>query len=120
MKSFIAFYAILGVALAAHPSFKPYNTSAETIFHSSDYNHDGVFSRDELDQAFAKYDSDGDGRISRHEYTIHLTQEAPSLHDFAHALYDDYDMNGDHHLDHSDFDMYFAKIDSDGKQIILI
>ena len=56
----------------------------------------------------------GDGRVSRHEYTVHITATNPELHDFAHVLYDDYDMNNDHHLDKPDYDAYFAKLDSNG------
>lgn len=57
----------------------------------------------------------GDGRVSRHEYTEYVTLSTPSLHEFSHALYDDYDVSGDHHLDKHDYDMYYAKLDADGK-----
>lgn len=59
----------------------------------------------------------GDGRVSRHEYTTYVTTTTPELHDFAHALYDDYDVTGDHHLDHVDYDQYYAKLDADGRFI---
>ena len=39
--------------------FRPYDHSAELLFNGSDFNHDGIFSRDELEQEFKKYDADG-------------------------------------------------------------
>jgi hypothetical protein len=38
--------------------FKPYNETAMAMFHSSDGDHDGTFTRTELDQVFVLYDSD--------------------------------------------------------------
>ncbi|KAJ8300422.1 LOW QUALITY PROTEIN: hypothetical protein KUTeg_021941 [Tegillarca granosa] len=98
----------------------PYNESAALLFHGSDLNADGIFSRQELDQVFEKYDANADGKVSRHEYVAYLTMTAPTLEQFAHALYDDYDVTGDHHLDHHDFDLYYAKLDADGKSILII
>ena len=60
----------------------------------------------------------GDGRVSRHEYTNYVTATTPELHDFSHALYDDYDVTGDHHLDHVDYDQYYAKLDANGEYFI--
>lgn len=40
--------------------FRPYDHSAELLFNGSDFNHDGIFSRDELEQEFKKYDADGE------------------------------------------------------------
>ena len=39
--------------------FRPYDHSAELLFNGSDFNHDGIFSRDELEQEFKKYDANG-------------------------------------------------------------
>ncbi|XP_061184809.1 uncharacterized protein LOC133192817 [Saccostrea echinata] len=103
----------VGLALAVQVDFRPYDHSAELLFNGSDFNHDHIFSREELEQEFQKYDANGDGRVSRHEYTTYVTTTTPELHDFAHALYDDYDVSGDHHLDHHDYDMYYAKLDAD-------
>ncbi|XP_011442112.1 calcium-binding protein LPS1-beta isoform X2 [Magallana gigas] len=113
MEKFVAFVCLLGFALSVVVDFRPYDHSAELLFNGSDFNHDGIFSRDELEQEFKKYDADGDGRVSRHEYTTYVTTTTPELHDFAHALYDDYDVTGDHHLDHVDYDQYYAKLDAD-------
>ena len=60
----------------------------------------------------------GDGLVSRHEYTNYVTVTTPELHDFAHALYDDYDVTGDHHLNHVDYDQYYAKLDANGEYFI--
>ena len=51
--------------------------------------------------------------MSRHEYTAFTTQ-APELHDFAHALYDIFDANGDHHVDDHDISALYGKMDKDG------
>merc|ERR1712043_69364 len=112
MKYLIAIFAVFGMAYANHPDFKPYNDTSALLFHGSDLDGDGVFSRTELDQVFVKYDADNDGRVSRHEYTTYLMADAPTLEQFAHALYDDYDVIADHHLDHRDFDAYYAKLDA--------
>jgi hypothetical protein len=56
----------------------------------------------------------GDGRVSRHEYTVHITAINPELHGFAQVLYDDYDLNNDQYLDKPDYDGYFAKVDTNG------
>ena len=55
-----------------------------------------------------------DGRVTRHEYTTYITDATPSLQDFAHILFDDYDMNKDHHLDKLDYNAYYAKVDANG------
>ena len=39
--------------------FRPYNVSAETLFRGSDLNHDGTFTRVELEESFKKYDENG-------------------------------------------------------------
>lgn len=39
--------------------FRPYNQSALLLFQGSDANHDGIFSRQELDNEFVKYDANG-------------------------------------------------------------
>lgn len=106
--------ALFGVAFSVQVDFRPYDQSALLLFQGSDADHDGIFSRQELDNEFVKYDANGDGRVSRHEYTEYVTLSTPSLHEFSHALYDDYDVSGDHHLDKHDYDMYYAKLDADG------
>ena len=67
-----------------------------------------------MDKKFVFLD---DGRVTRHEYTVHITETNPELHDFAHVLYDDYDLDGDHHLDKHDYDAYYAKVNANGKFI---
>ncbi|VDI36766.1 Hypothetical predicted protein, partial [Mytilus galloprovincialis] len=102
-----------GLSSAAQINFKPYNETAMSMFLTSDTDHDACFERTELDHVFVVYDTDGSGTVSRHEYTVHITATNPELHDFAHVLYDDYDLDGDHHLEKHDYDAYFAKLDAD-------
>lgn len=39
--------------------FRPYDQSALLLFQGSDADHDGIFSRQELDNEFVKYDANG-------------------------------------------------------------
>merc|ERR1711874_763840 len=99
-------------------SLKPYNETAHLMFIGSDGNQDGQLARDELDHTFKDYDTNGDGRVSRHEYTGYVDLHSPNLHDLSHALYDIYDVDGDHHLDKHDFDNLYALIDGDADGIV--
>lgn len=58
-----------------------------------------------------------DGTITRHEYTNLISSQAPDLLSYAHALYDIYDANGDHHLGMQDLDALYSLMDSDGNTI---
>lgn len=60
-----------------------------------------------------------DGTITRHEYTTFLSAQTPELLSYAHALYDIYDADGDHHLGMQDLDELYAKMDIDGNITIL-
>ncbi|XP_063411800.1 uncharacterized protein LOC134694687 [Mytilus trossulus] len=113
MMYFLVVCCVLGLSSAAQINFKPYNETAMSMFLTSDTDHDACFERSELDHVFVVYDTDGSGTVSRHEYTVHITATNPELHDFAHVLYDDYDLDGDHHLEKHDYDAYFAKLDAD-------
>ena len=57
----------------------------------------------------------GDGRESRHEYTEFICATSPDLYQLSHYLYDEYDSNGDHHLEKVDYDVLFDKMDIDSK-----
>ena len=57
----------------------------------------------------------GNGVTSRHEYTEYICATTPRLYNLSHYTYDVYDINGDHHLQKSDYDGLHAKIDTDGK-----
>lgn len=61
-----------------------------------------------------------DGTITRHEYTTFLSAQTPELLSYAHALYDIYDADGDHHLGMQDLDALYSKMDSDGNTIFLL
>ncbi|KAL3871813.1 hypothetical protein ACJMK2_039785 [Sinanodonta woodiana] len=83
------------------------------MFIGYDYNHDSFFTLDELHRSFTIYDTNHDGRVTRHEYTSYVNLHTPTLHDLSHALYDDYDVDSDHHLDEHDFDNLFSMMDVD-------
>lgn len=50
--------------------FKPYNETAMAMFFTSDGDHDGIFTRTELDHVFVVYDTDGLYLISSHHVTL--------------------------------------------------
>ncbi|KAK3756839.1 hypothetical protein RRG08_048885 [Elysia crispata] len=115
-----ALYVLLLVLPAATLAInlKPYNETAHMMFVESDFNNDGAFSRNELDMVFKGYDTNGDGRVTRHEYTSYVDLHTPTLHDLSHALYDIYDSDNDHHLDKHDYDMLFSIMDADSDGIV--
>ena len=57
----------------------------------------------------------GDGRESRREYTSFVCDTSPALYQLSHYLYDEYDVNADHHLEKADYEGFFAKMDEDSK-----
>ncbi|XP_045165671.1 uncharacterized protein LOC123529410 [Mercenaria mercenaria] len=95
-------------------SLRPYNETAYSMFLANDFDDNGVITRLELESSFDKYDANGDGRESRHEYTEFICMTSPSLYQLSHYLFDEYDMDGDHHLVKADYDHLFDKMDSDG------
>ncbi|GFO18159.1 calcium binding protein 2 [Plakobranchus ocellatus] len=105
-------------ALTLAIDLKPYNETAHMMFIESDQDSDGIFTRDEMDIVFKGYDINGDGRVTRHEYTSYVDLHTPTLHALSHALYDIYDSDKDHHLDHHDYDNLFAMMDKDNDGIV--
>ncbi|XP_062596777.1 uncharacterized protein LOC134258262 isoform X2 [Saccostrea cucullata] len=91
-----------------------YQQHIQELWTASNYDNNDVFSMVELHDVFAHYDTNRDGQITRHEYTTFIGSQAPDLLSYAHALYDIYDANGDHHLRLADFDALYAKMDMDG------
>ncbi|KAK0041412.1 hypothetical protein Bpfe_029213 [Biomphalaria pfeifferi] len=86
-----------------------------------DMNADGNIQRNEVDHYFVVYDTNHDGQISRHEYTVHVTEQYghdPQLNHLLHSLYDGLDTNGDHHLTHVDYDNLYAKADSNSNGVV--
>ena len=59
----------------------------------------------------------GDGRESRREYTQMICDSNPAIYQLSHYLYDDFDVNGDHHLDIEDYEGFFANMDEDGTRV---
>lgn len=94
-------------------SLKPYNETASGMFAATDYDSDGVITRVEIEASFDKYDANGDGKESRHEYTEFVCATSPILYQLSHYLYDEYDSDGDHHLEKHDYDALFDKMDTD-------
>ncbi|KAL3871812.1 hypothetical protein ACJMK2_039784 [Sinanodonta woodiana] len=105
--AFICWQGCLGLNL------RPYNVTALSMFVNNDLNHDGYFTLDEVHLTFALCDSNHDGRVSRHEYMSYVDLHTPTLHDLSHALYDDYDVDHDNHLDEHDFQNFFNLMDTD-------
>ncbi|XP_052222728.1 uncharacterized protein LOC127838780 isoform X1 [Dreissena polymorpha] len=91
---------------------KPYNLTAELMFLTEDLNQDGIMTIAEIDAVFDKYDANGDGRETRNEYTMYICGTDPDLYQLSHYLYDDYDVDGDHHLDKHDYEAFHLKMDS--------
>ena len=56
-----------------------------------------------------------DGRVTRSEYTTYQTRHDPELEGLAHALFNVYDVNDDHHLVMDDYVAFYRSMDSDGR-----
>merc|ERR1712179_540958 len=96
----------------------PYNLTSSLMFQMEDTDSDGMMSIAEIEAVFDKYDANGDGRESRHEYTSFICDTNPELYQLSHYLYDDYDFNGDHQLEKADYDAFHAAMDSDGDGMV--
>lgn len=73
-----------------------------------------------IDSRFGRqqYDTNRDGRVSRHEYTEYTNLHTPTLYALSHALYDIYDVDNDHHLDLHDFENFFRLLDSNADNMV--
>ncbi|XP_059162793.1 uncharacterized protein LOC131946160 [Physella acuta] len=106
------------LTMAQNVNLKPYNVTAAVLFLQVDTNMNNNVDKTELHASFLSYDTDGDGRITRHEYTTYVDAHSPALHPLSHALYDIYDVDGDHHLDEHDFDNFYGLMDTDNNGIV--
>lgn len=61
-----------------------------------------------------------DGRIERLEYACYQYNVHPALGNFAHALFDEYDTDNDHHLNNNDLQRLHNMMDTNGKEIFLL
>ncbi|KAH9493177.1 hypothetical protein Btru_021959 [Bulinus truncatus] len=118
---------LLSALLIAMPALIVCQTAADLhqyavdAFHVLDLNADGNVQKSELDHYFVIYDSNHDGQISRHEYTVYITEQYghdATLNHLLHNLYDELDTNGDHHLNHVDWDNLYTKSDADGNGLV--
>ncbi|XP_059162550.1 calcium-binding protein NCSA-like [Physella acuta] len=101
-------------------NLKPYDQTASVMFNMVDHDQDGDVNRNELDQAFKAYDTNGNGRISKQEYVSYVEQ---IIHDTSYrhlmlATFDIIDVDNDHILDHHDFDNFFSLMDSDSNNLV--
>ncbi|CAL1543420.1 unnamed protein product [Lymnaea stagnalis] len=99
-------------------NLKPYNLTAAALFLNIDLDVSGDIDRPELDLNFKTYDTNNNGRVSRQEYTNYVNSHTPSLVPLHDAFYDIYDVDGDHQLDHHDFDNFFSLMDSTSDGIV--
>ncbi|XP_060606601.1 uncharacterized protein LOC132758912 [Ruditapes philippinarum] len=111
---FVACIICGGVSALDMTKLQPYNLTAAIMFLQEDLNQDGQMTVAEIDAVFDKYDTNGDGRESRHEYTMMICSADPDLYQISHYLYDDYDVNNDHHLEQTDYEGWHKKIDDSG------
>lgn len=115
MHAFVIFAVVASVMDVSYGalSLRPYNETALGMFMANDFDRDGIITRLELESSFDKYDSNGDGKESRHEYTEFVCATSPHLYQLSHYLFDEYDMDGDHHLVKADYDSLFDTMDTD-------
>merc|ERR1711860_29320 len=112
LTTLVAVLAVASVTQALDMSMlQPYNLTSAIMFQTEDTNSDGIMTIAEIEAVFNKYDTNGDGRESRREYTLFICDSNPALYQISHWLYDYYDVNGDHHLDQGDYDAFHAVMD---------
>ncbi|XP_059162581.1 uncharacterized protein LOC131945964 [Physella acuta] len=116
LKLFI--FVFLPAFTFGQSALQPYNTTASVMFAAVDGNVDGYIDIRELNQSFVQYDTNGDNRVTRNEYTNYINEHSPTLHSLSHALYDIYDVDGDHNLDHHDYDNFFRLMDGNDDGLI--
>ncbi|XP_041368676.1 uncharacterized protein LOC121383013 [Gigantopelta aegis] len=113
MKIVLLVLVGLTVVCTQKISLRPYDQYAKHMFVTYDSNGDSIFSQLELQQSFRYYDTNGDQRVTRKEYTEYGNHILPELHELTHALYSLYDMDNDHILDLWDYEHLYKLIDSD-------
>ncbi|KAH9487638.1 hypothetical protein Btru_070222 [Bulinus truncatus] len=94
---------------------------ADQNFNQIDANKDNVILKHELESYFLGLDTNHDQRVSRHEYTVRVTEvygHDPQLNHLMHALYDELDVNNDHHVDIVDIDNLFDQADRDRNGLV--
>ncbi|XP_069121385.1 uncharacterized protein [Argopecten irradians] len=96
-----------------------YTHYVDELWNNVNYDHDTAhFSKVELHDFFVFADTNKDGTITRHEYVTAATKDAPDLFEFSHGLFDNFDANGDHHLDLQDTTALYNRMDTDGDGFI--
>ncbi|XP_076439234.1 uncharacterized protein LOC143278087 [Babylonia areolata] len=106
--------ALLPLALCTpRPPVDP-ATLAHLMFLDADTDQDGTLHRAEMVAVFDRYDQDGDGRVTRHEYVQYQESHDPELVTLAHFLFDEYDVDNDHKLEAHDYESFYRLLDNDG------
>ncbi|XP_055892373.1 uncharacterized protein LOC129927410 [Biomphalaria glabrata] len=111
----LALYALL-LCLPAVILGQDLHALANQNFDQIDIDKDGFVLLYEFEQFFMRMDTNHDSRVSRHEYTVQVTNiygHDPQLNHVMHALYDELDINSDHHVDTVDIDTIFDIADKD-------
>ncbi|XP_059162574.1 calcineurin subunit B type 2-like [Physella acuta] len=117
-------YALLvclpALTLAQQFHLYPYDQTAATGFTHVDFNHDGVFDRNELDHIFRDIDTNRDGSVSFHEYTesVNVHGHDPHTTHVLHAMFDAYDVNNDGVVNHHDYDLFFSLADGNADNLL--
>merc|ERR1712179_317789 len=116
MGTMIALILVLcvGTCLGQGITEAQFEAQSKKFFDLEDLNKDGVVTKDELLSLFNRYDTSGNGEMSRHEYTESVCALAPEYYGVSHFIYDQIDVNNDHHVDAKDYDIFFPALDTNG------
>ncbi|XP_059164958.1 uncharacterized protein LOC131947697 [Physella acuta] len=117
----MSYLYILLVCLPALTLGQDMSAAIANIFSNMDSNKDGNVQRSEMAAYFTAFDTNHDGQVSRHEYSVYVTDiygHSPELNHILHSLFDELDVNSDHHLDGIDYDRNFVAADTDGNNLV--
>ncbi|XP_059164913.1 uncharacterized protein LOC131947672 [Physella acuta] len=117
----MSYWYVILVCLPVLACGQDLSGAAADIFNKIDSNNDGNIQRPELTAYFTAFDTNHDGKVSRHEYSVYVTDiygHSPELNHLLHSLFDELDVNSDHHLDGIDYDRHFVTADTDGNNLV--
>ncbi|KAH9487639.1 hypothetical protein Btru_070224 [Bulinus truncatus] len=99
------------------------NAFARDVFGKIDVNKDEAIVKAEMEQYYLGFDKNNDSRVSRHEWSEHITAQYghdAQLNHLLHALYDELDTNNDNHVDQVDIDALFDVADADKNNRVVL